>query len=81
MASTISSQLNAVNVAFTASRRAAGSRYGRPPAIAAANDADAQHASTSRSAASGGAALKAASVEVSGSVLIMRTSNQPVPRT
>jgi len=80
MLSTISSQLNVVKAAFTASRRAAGSGYGRPPAIIVANDADAQHASTPRSAASGGAALNAASVETCGSVLTTRTSNQPVLR-
>jgi hypothetical protein len=51
MLSTISSQFNVVKAAFTASRRAAGSGYGRPPAIIVANDADAQHASTPRSAA------------------------------
>jgi hypothetical protein len=79
--STISSQVNPSNAAFTASCRAAGSRYGRPSAIIPANDPDAQHASTSRLAASGEVALKAASVAACGSVLTMRTSNQPVPRT
>jgi hypothetical protein len=81
MLSAISSQVNAWNAAFTASCKAAGFRYGRPPAIILANDPDAQHASTSRSAASDEAALKAASVEACGSVLTMRTSNQPVLRT
>ena len=81
MLSTISSQFNAVKAAFTASQRAAGSGYGRPPARIVANDADAQQASTPRSAASGGAALNAARVEACGSVLTTRTSNQPVLRT
>jgi len=80
MLSTISSQLNVVKAAFTASRRAAGSGYGRPPTIIVASDADAQHASTPRSAASGGAALNAASGQTCGSVLTTRTSNQPVLR-
>ena len=66
MLSTISSQLNASNAAITASCKAAGSGYGRPPAIRRANDRDAQHASTSRSAASGEAALNAASVAACG---------------
>jgi hypothetical protein len=78
MLSTISPQLNAVKAVFTACQRAAGSGYGRPRAIIVANDADAQHSSTPRSAASGGAALNAASVEACGSVLTTRTSNQPV---
>jgi hypothetical protein len=81
MLSTISSQVNAPNAAFTASCKAARSRYGRAPTIILANDPDAQHASTSRSAASDEAALKAASVAACGPVLTMRTSNQPVLRT
>jgi hypothetical protein len=81
MASTMSSQVNAPKAASTASCKAAGSRYGRPPTIILANDPDAQQASTSRSAASDEAALKAASVEARGSALTMRTSNQRVLRT
>jgi hypothetical protein len=78
--SAISSQLNNLKAEFTASCRAAGSGYGRPPVIVRANDPDAQHASMSRSASSGEAALNAASVEACGPGL-MRTSNQPVRRT
>jgi hypothetical protein len=78
--SVISSQLNALKAEFTASCRAVASGYGRLPAIARANDPDAQHASMSRSASSDEAALNAASVEACGPGL-MRTSNQPVPRT
>jgi len=81
MLSMISSQLSVAKAAFTVSRRAAGSGYGRPSAIIAASGADAQQASTSRSAASGRAALNAVSVEACGSVLTTRPSNQPVPRT
>ncbi len=78
--STISPQLNVLKAEFTASRRAAGSGYGRPSVIVQANDPDAQHASMSRSDSSGEAALNAASVKACGPGL-MRTSNQPVPRT
>ena len=81
MLSTISSQLKALNAASTAARTSAASRYGRPSAISFANDAEAQHASTSRSAACGDAALKAASVDPGGLGFAMRASNQPAART
>ena len=71
-ASMRSSQLNALKTASTAVRRAVGPGYGRPSVIALANDPDAQHPSRSRSAASGEAALKAASVDSWRSGLTMR---------
>jgi hypothetical protein len=67
----MSSQLNALKAEFTASRRAAWPGYGRPSAIVRANALDSQHASTSRSAASGEATLNAASVEAWGPGLTM----------
>jgi len=79
IASAMSSQRKVPNAAFTAARRASGPGYGRPPAMAWANALDSQHASTSRSAASGEAALNAASVEACGPGLTMRSIQSAGP--